>query len=273
MPIRKPLLIVDDIEDQKYFPKISLIKSYLFIGTFIGTCFALFMTASMTPTSEGSQGRLQNTNMMVRGWSWATYNPVNESLETANNHTTNDHDFDCVERTEPVMGGYDIVAYWSLPNGANGTKGLKEFSASYNDYEFRFSTWENQQKFLINPSKYLPQWGGYCAHGIAQGNSQDLNMMPLVGPAGNPDVWMVINDKLYFYEYLLPWSLFTKTKNDTSSSIDRGNLRWKNYTNGNAEWYANTRCLHYSRYCGHDRLSCLDLEQRLQLDELFSSVR
>ena len=41
--------------------------------------------------------------------------------------------------------------------------------------------------FEAAPEKYAPQYGGYCAFGLAQGYKFD----------GDPNVWKIVDDKLY----------------------------------------------------------------------------
>ncbi len=61
-----------------------------------------------------------------------------------------------------VASGYDVVAYFSN----NATKGKKNYSTTYDNATFRFSSKENLDTFLKSPKKYVPQYGGYCAYAI-----------------------------------------------------------------------------------------------------------
>lgn len=73
----------------------------------------------------------------------------------------------CVSKNSPVLSGYDVVAYFSLDEGADGVQGTEEFTATYQEYTFYFSSQDNLNQFEANPSKYAPQWGGFCAYGIS----------------------------------------------------------------------------------------------------------
>lgn len=57
----------------------------------------------------------------------------------------------------------------------------------YKGAKWYFSTAENLEKFKSNSDKFAPQYGGYCAWAVAQGNTAE----------GNPNHWTVYNDKLY----------------------------------------------------------------------------
>lgn len=82
-----------------------------------------------------------------------------------------------------AVGGYDAVSFFD----GEGVEGSKEFSTTYQGAEFRFATAENLAKFEADPDEYAPQYGGYCAWAIAQGN---------LAP-GNPRNANIVDGKLY----------------------------------------------------------------------------
>ncbi len=92
-----------------------------------------------------------------------------------------------------AASGYDVVAYFSLPQSAIGTPqtpavpGNASITADYNGSTFAFSTEENRTAFLADPARYAPQFDGHCAYGVAQGGK-----VP-----GNPNLWRIVDDKLY----------------------------------------------------------------------------
>ncbi|MGI9311627.1 MAG: YHS domain-containing (seleno)protein, partial [bacterium] len=66
-------------------------------------------------------------------------------------------------------------------------KGKKNFKTQYMDANWLFASQENLDKFLAEPEKYAPQYGGYCAWAVAQGKTA----------SGDPLLWTVHDDKLY----------------------------------------------------------------------------
>jgi YHS domain-containing protein len=80
--------------------------------------------------------------------------------------------------------GYDVVAYFSEQRAAAGQK---EFEAEYGGVLWRFASAENRDAFAAAPDKYLPQYGGHCAYGAAQGY--------LV--KSEPTAWSIADGKLY----------------------------------------------------------------------------
>jgi YHS domain-containing protein len=67
--------------------------------------------------------------------------------------------YDCVEGV--VMGGADVVAYFSMSEGDRGILGSSDHQVSYRGYKFHFSNADNVDVFNSNPEKYMPAWGGF----------------------------------------------------------------------------------------------------------------
>ena len=83
-----------------------------------------------------------------------------------------------------AIKGYDPVAYFTE---SKPVKGEKEFIYSWKGAEWYFASAENLEKFKVNPEKYAPQYGGYCAYGVAQGYAVKID----------PEAWEIVDDKLY----------------------------------------------------------------------------
>ena len=83
-----------------------------------------------------------------------------------------------------AVGGYDSVAYFSQ---GKAVKGEKAFSTTWNGAQFQFATRANRYAFVQDPTRYAPQYGGYCAWAAAQGRTA----------SGDPTVWKIVNGKLY----------------------------------------------------------------------------
>ena len=65
-----------------------------------------------------------------------------------------------------AIGGTDPVAYFT---DGKPVAGSDEFTAEYDDVTWKFSSAENRDKFVADPAKYAPQYGGFCAFGAAMG--------------------------------------------------------------------------------------------------------
>lgn len=62
-----------------------------------------------------------------------------------------------------AANGYDVVSYFS----GKAQEGLKEYTATYDGVKYRFISQSNMEKFTATPTKYLPEYGGYCAYAVA----------------------------------------------------------------------------------------------------------
>ena len=65
-----------------------------------------------------------------------------------------------------AIGGYDVVAYFSENKPV---KGNQQYSFSWNGATWLFSSDKNKESFKLNPERYAPQYGGYCAYGLSRG--------------------------------------------------------------------------------------------------------
>jgi YHS domain-containing protein len=89
------------------------------------------------------------------------------------------------ESDERVMlKGHDVVAYFTLGRHALGSN---QFKSVYEGVTFRFMSAEHKALFDANPKKYQPEYGGYCANGIAYG----------IPWGGDADTWKMIDGRLF----------------------------------------------------------------------------
>lgn len=91
-------------------------------------------------------------------------------------------------RKDLAAGGYDLVTYFQ-GREEGPKKGDKDFVASYDGYDYLFSSEENLALFEENPEQYLPQYGGYCAWAMLEGEKVDVN----------PKFYKIVDGKLYLY--------------------------------------------------------------------------
>ncbi len=84
-----------------------------------------------------------------------------------------------------AIKGYDPVAFFTQSKPVMGNDSLTYL---YKGATWKFSSLENKNKFKASPEKYEPQFGGYCAYGMADGHKAPTQI----------ETWAVINGKLYF---------------------------------------------------------------------------
>lgn len=135
-----------------------------------------------------------------------------------------------VDDTGFAVSGYDVVAYFDLPQSEIGSPqtmavpGRSDITAGYNGSTFAFSTEANRDLFLADPEKYAPQFDGHCAYGVAKGGKV---------PA-NPHLWRIVDGKLYlnitenvvgFWEEDIPGNISTANGNWADIEGDRASRR------------------------------------------------
>ena len=66
-------------------------------------------------------------------------------------------------------------------------KGTSKFTATYKNAVYQFVSSENRDQFRADPQAYAPQYGGYCAFGVAMGKKFETD----------PQAWKIEDGKLY----------------------------------------------------------------------------
>jgi len=92
-----------------------------------------------------------------------------------------------VNITSLAINGYDPVAYFTKGQAIEGTN---KISAEHDGTTYYFSSVEHQSLFERNPEQYVPQYGGYCATGVATANAK----FPV-----DPETFKVTEGKLYLF--------------------------------------------------------------------------
>jgi YHS domain-containing protein len=85
-----------------------------------------------------------------------------------------------------MLDGHDVVAYFTQGRHAMGQANIKSV---YQEVTFRFATAEHKTLFDKEPTKYVPQYGGFCANGIVYG----------IPWGGDADTWKITDGKLYIF--------------------------------------------------------------------------
>ncbi|GAB2189268.1 YHS domain-containing (seleno)protein [Sessilibacter sp. MAH2] len=151
-----------------------------YIKSIINHCFAAIMAIAVVLSSS----------------SYAADNPIYSSKNGA-------------------IEGADPVAFFSLLPGEKAVLGSDDFTYEWQGATWKFATAENRQKFIDNPEKYAPQYGGYCAFAVSHGFTKDVN----------PNYWEIVDDKLYLN---FNKTAYKKWSSDKAAAITRGNENWPN---------------------------------------------
>ena len=115
-----------------------------------------------------------------------------------------------------AIRGYDPVAYFTE---AREVKGEPEYSHSWNDAEWYFSSQENLDLFRNDPEAYSPQYGGYCAYAMSKGYYASID----------PKAWSVFDGKLYLNYSKSVRKTWSK---DIPGHIERADRNWRKFRSG-----------------------------------------
>lgn len=104
-----------------------------------------------------------------------------------------------------AIQGYDPVAYF-LQNKA--VKGSKDLAVIHQGVLYYFSSVANKEEFKKNPTKYEPEYGGWCAYAMGvKGEKVSID----------PKTFKIVNGKLYlFYNKLFNNTLPEWNKDETN---------------------------------------------------------
>ncbi len=90
------------------------------------------------------------------------------------------------EQSGVMLKGNDVVSYFTQGKHAQGDA---KFASTYENVTFHFASSENKALFDKEPTKYIPQFGGYCANGVVYG----------IPWGGDADTWRIEGGKLYIF--------------------------------------------------------------------------
>jgi YHS domain-containing protein len=114
-----------------------------------------------------------------------------------------------------ALDGQDVVAYFTQSALVEGSP---KYSSRWQGTQWLFSSAAHRDMFSKNPTKYAPQYGGYCAKAAAGG----------VLATTVPTAWEVRDGKLY-----LNYSADAQKewKINTSEKIVKANANWPKILN------------------------------------------
>lgn len=114
-----------------------------------------------------------------------------------------------------AIQGYDPVAYFEKGKAVKGT-GTYRFE--YKGIIYHFSSEEHKSLFEKNPSKYEPQYGGWCAY--AMGDDGDKVEI-------NPSTFKIVDGKLYLFYNKSGENTKVYWNEDEDELMKEGNKNWK----------------------------------------------
>lgn len=114
-----------------------------------------------------------------------------------------------------AINGYDAVSYFTKSKAIEGNH---KYTASYKSAIYQFSSEKNRDVFQSNPAKFAPQFGGFCAMGVALNKKLDTD----------PKAWKIVDGKLYLN---LNKAVQKKWLSDVPGHLETANRVWSGIQN------------------------------------------
>lgn len=115
-----------------------------------------------------------------------------------------------------AIDGTDPVAYFT---DGRPVEGSDDITFTWKGAVWRFATAEHRDLFKATPEKFAPQYGGYCAWAVSNGDTADID----------PRAWKIVDGKLY-----LNYSLDVQKKweADVKGNILKADANWPRLRDG-----------------------------------------
>lgn len=115
-----------------------------------------------------------------------------------------------LDKTGRALQGCDPVAFFTEQKPVMGDPNI---SSKVNGATYHFSSAKNKAAFDKKPAKYEPQFGGYCAYGVAKGSLVKIEV----------DAFQIVDGRL-----LLQYDkgIRDKFNKDTAGNLKTADAKW-----------------------------------------------
>ncbi|MGB0879823.1 MAG: YHS domain-containing (seleno)protein [Polaribacter sp.] len=115
-----------------------------------------------------------------------------------------------------VAEGYDVVSYFTE---TKPIKGEKKYQTTHDGVKFKFSSKKNLHLFKEDPTKYIPEYGGWCAYALGL-KAEKVSI--------NPKTFEIRDGKLYlFYNAWRTNTLDLWTKEGAEELKEQADKNWE----------------------------------------------
>jgi YHS domain-containing protein len=112
-----------------------------------------------------------------------------------------------------AISGYDPVAYFS----GKPQKGKAANAYTYEGVTYQFTNATNLETFKKNPTKYEPQYGGWCAYAMGKtGEKVEID----------PETYKVLNGKLYLFYHTFFSNTLPDWNKDENALKTKADANW-----------------------------------------------
>ena len=115
-----------------------------------------------------------------------------------------------LDKTGVAIQGYDPVAFFT---DHKPVKGDPKYLVKHDGAIYLFATKQHRDLFKENPSKYEPEFGGYCAYGVSRNKLVEIDV----------DAFQIVDGKL-----LLQYSKGVRDdfNKDQAGNLVKANANW-----------------------------------------------
>jgi len=115
-----------------------------------------------------------------------------------------------LDKNAVAIQGYDPVAFFTQ---GKPVKGQPQYESKYNGARYLFRSAEDKATFDANPSKYEPQFGGFCAYAVSEGHTAPVKV----------EAFMIVNGRLLMQYDLDVKKVFEK---DPQGRLEKADKNW-----------------------------------------------
>lgn len=115
-----------------------------------------------------------------------------------------------------AISGYDPTSYFS----GKAQKGKKELSYIHEGINYQFVNVSNVENFKKNPTKYEPQYGGWCAYAMGSKGEK---------VAVDPETFKIVNGKLYLFYHTFFSNTLTDWNADENTLKAKADVSWSKF--------------------------------------------
>lgn len=109
-----------------------------------------------------------------------------------------------------AIEGYDVVAYFA---DGRPQRGDARFESTYDGALYRFASAEHRVQFELDPTRYLPQYGGYCGYAAS---------IDKISPV-DPEIWQIVEGRLVLQHTQKAYDLFNA---ELAANVVRADANW-----------------------------------------------
>lgn len=86
---------------------------------------------------------------------------------------------------KPAVGGFDVTTYFE----GKPSEGSASITARYRGVTYAFASEQNRLKFDLDPERFIPAYGGWCAWAMVDGEKVDVD----------PETYKIVDGRLLFF--------------------------------------------------------------------------